>query len=123
MCSGVVSLTSCVGLAFRGLAGREPADLGERCVVSDLGLDVEPDFTLMAGSSRCLVVGERSGRDSSAACGVEPVRKTAATSNRDRGEHAVSVGKCNQHDCLSSMETYEQGLKLTSWHTCQWSVT
>lgn len=56
-------------------------------MVSDLGgvgLDVEPDFTLMAGSSLCLTVGERSGRDSSAACGVEPVRKTAATSNMQR---------------------------------------
>lgn len=76
-------------------------------MVSDrggVGLDVEPDFTLMAGSSRCLVVGERSGRDSSAACGVEPVRKTAATSNMGRREHAMSPEKCNQYDCLSSMK-------------------
>lgn len=69
-------------------------------MVSDrggVGLDVEPDFTLMAGSSRCLVVGERSGRDSdsSAACGVEPVRKTAATSNTGGGEHAMSAEKCS----------------------------
>lgn len=54
-----------------------------------VGLDVEPDFPLMDGSSLCLMVGERSGRDSSAACGVELERRTAATSNTNADEDEI----------------------------------
>ena len=56
------------------------SDLGVRCVVSDL---LEEDLlTLMVGSSRCLVTGERSTLDSPAAWGVAPSRSAVATSSR-----------------------------------------
>lgn len=72
--------TSCIGLDLCGL--RWVSDLGVRCVVSDL-LEEEPDLlTLMVGSSRCLVTGERSTLDKPAACGVDPIRSAAATSSR-----------------------------------------
>lgn len=62
------------------------SDLGVTFAVSDL-LEVEPDLlTLMVGSSRCLVTGERSTLDSPAAWGVARIRRAAATSNR-RGEN------------------------------------
>lgn len=74
--------TSCVGLDLCGL--RWVSDLGVTFAVSDL-LEVEPDLlTLMVGSSRCLVTGERSTLDSPAAWGVAPIRRAAATSNRRR---------------------------------------
>lgn len=64
------------------------SDLGVRCAASDL--EEEPDLlTLMLGSSRCLVTGERSTLESPAACGVDPRRKAAATSKRGR-EHLVN---------------------------------
>lgn len=76
--------TSCVELDLCGL--RWVSDLGVTFAVSDL-LEVEPDLlTLMVGSSRCLVTGERSTRDSPAAWGVARIRRAAATSNR-RGEN------------------------------------
>lgn len=72
--------TSCVGLDLCGL--RWVSDFGVRCVVSDL-LEEEADLlTLMVGSSRCLVTGERSALDSPAAWGVAPIRRAVATSNR-----------------------------------------
>lgn len=72
-----------MGLDLCGL--RCVSDLGVRCVVSDL-LEEEPDLlTLMVGSSRCLVTGERSTLDNPAAWGVAPIRSAAATSSRERG--------------------------------------
>lgn len=64
------------------------SDLGVRCVVSDL--EDEPDLlTLMVGSSRCLVTGERSTLESPAGCGVDPLRKAAATSRRKERKRKI----------------------------------
>lgn len=64
------------------------SDLGVWCVVSDL---VEEDLlTLMVGSSRCLVTGERSVLESPAAWGVEPKRSVAATSSRREEDNSCS---------------------------------
>ena len=89
--SGLWALTSCVVLDLRGLRWgsdlglRWVSDLGLRWVISDLVvLEAEPDLMLMVGSSRCLVVGERSVLDSPAAWGVAPNRSAAATSRRRR---------------------------------------
>lgn len=69
-----------MGLDLCGL--RWVSDLGLRCAVSDL-LEEDADLlTLMVGSSRCLVTGERSTRDRPAAWGVAPMRRAAATSSR-----------------------------------------
>lgn len=58
------------------------SDLGVTFLVSDL-LEVEADLlTLIVGSSRCLVTGEPSNLDRPAAWGVAPIRRAAATSNR-----------------------------------------
>lgn len=61
-------------------------------MVSDL-LEEEPDLlTLMVGSSRCLVIGERSTLDSPAAWGVAPNRRAVATSNGREGEREGGRG-------------------------------
>lgn len=72
--------TSCVGLDLCGL--RCVSDLGVRCVVSDLTEEEADLLTLIVGSSRCLVTGERSTLDSPAAWGVAPMRSALATSIR-----------------------------------------
>lgn len=72
--------TSCVELDLCRL--RWVSDLGVTFLVSDL-LEVEADLlTLIVGSSRCLATGERSNLDRPAACGVAPIRRAAAPSNR-----------------------------------------
>lgn len=56
------------------------ADFGDRCVFSDLGgdvLEVEVDFGFRLGSSRCLVLAERSAWDRPGVHGEEPARSTA----------------------------------------------
>lgn len=68
------------------------SDLVLRWAVSDL-LDEEPDLlTLMVGSSRCLVTGERSTLDSPAAWGVAPSRSAAAKSSRMERERERQRG-------------------------------
>lgn len=93
--------TSCVGLDLCGL--RWVSDLGVRCVVPDL-LEEEPDLlTLMVGSSRCLVTGERSILDSPAAWGVVPIRRAAATSTRrERAEQNI-ICDFNRKPCPLSL--------------------
>lgn len=67
--------TSCVELDLCGLM----------FLVSDL-LEVEPGLLmLMVGSSRCLVTGERSNLERPAAWGVAPIRRAAATSDKQVG--------------------------------------
>lgn len=81
--------TSCVGLDLCGL--RWVSDLGVRCAVSDL-LEEEADLlTLMVGSSRCLVTGERSALVSPAGWGVAPMRRAAATSIRKDRKRIIRV--------------------------------
>lgn len=86
---GSCGSTSCVGLDLCGL--RWVSDLGVRCAVSDL-LEEEADLlTLMVGSSRCLVTGERSTLESPAGWGVAPMRRAAATSIRKDRKRIIRV--------------------------------
>ena len=65
------------------------SDLGVRCAVSDLMEEEHDLLTLMVGSSRCLVTGERSTLDSPAAWGVAPKRSAVATSSRTEKKRII----------------------------------